>query len=170
MRTNSMLLASVGLLAVLVAACTDAPTTLPSADAANVSEARMGTNPPGQVRQIEKLVSAWSTAFAANDASALAALYTEDAEFLDPFGTLFSGQAAIRDFHAFLFSGPYAGSTASLEVQRVVFLTGTIAIVRLNITLSGRADLPGPVSALWVVVKHRGEWQILSHHMTFIQP
>jgi hypothetical protein len=40
---------SILLLAVLVAACNEAPTTLRTAEAAEVSEVRLGADPPGQV-------------------------------------------------------------------------------------------------------------------------
>ncbi len=179
MRTWKMLLASGGTLVLLVvAACTDAPATLPSADAGGVSEVRMGTNPPGQLRQIEELKRAWDAAW--GDAAAFAALYAEDAEFITPMSDIWSGREVIRERHAFLFSGPFAGSTQTSELRRLVFLTGTIALVRLDVALVGYTALPPGLSETepgvvrtvvqWVVVKHRGEWQILSQQMTAVPP
>jgi uncharacterized protein (TIGR02246 family) len=178
MRTTTMPLASVALLAVLIAACTDAPTMLPSADAAGTSEVRMGTDPPGPMRQIEALKRAWDAAW--GDAAAFAALYTEDAEFIDPIANIYSGREEIRALHAFLFSGPFAGTSQTSELRRVVFLTGTTALVRLDVALTGFSVLPpglpetepGVVRTVvqWVVVKHRGEWLILSQHMTLVPP
>ncbi|MBA2670483.1 MAG: SgcJ/EcaC family oxidoreductase [Gemmatimonadetes bacterium] len=168
------------LLAVAVAACTEAPTALPSADAAEVSEMKMGKNPPGQVRHIEALVSALEATWAAKDAAAYAALYAEDVEFIGPTAGVISGRDALRAAHVFVFSTIFAQSTLDAEVRRIQFLTGTIAIVDLDFTLTGftglppglRATEPGVVRHVvrWVVVKHRGEWQILGQQMTPIPP
>lgn len=171
------------LLAMLVSACSDstAPTTLVSADAAGISEARMGTNPPGQVRHIEALVSAVEAAWAAKDATAYAASYAEDVEFIGPTAIIISGREALRAQHAFLFGpGPFRQSTLDAEVRRIQFLTGTIAIVDLNFTLTGFLGLPPGLRATepgvqrsvvrWVVVKHGGEWQILAQQITAVPP
>jgi uncharacterized protein (TIGR02246 family) len=170
------------LLAVAVAACTEAPTALPSADAAEVSEMKMGKNPPGQVRHIEALVSALEAAWAAKDAAAYAALYAEDVEVIGPVANIISGREALRAQHAFLFgpTGPFRVSTLEVEVRRIQFLTGTIAIVDLDYTQTGyfalppglRETEPGVVRHVvrWVVVKHRGEWLILGQQMTPVPP
>lgn len=172
------------LLAVLVAACSDSttPTALPAADATAGLESRMGTNPPGQVRHIEALAEALTAAWAAKDAAAYAAPFAEDAEFIGPTAVILSGREAIRVSHAFLFgpTGPFRQSTQTLEIRRIEFLTGTIAIVDLTSTLTGflglppglRETEPGVVRNVvrWVVVKHRGEWLILGQQMTPVPP
>jgi uncharacterized protein (TIGR02246 family) len=167
-------------LALVGAACTDAPTALPSADAAGVSEARVATNPPGQVREIEALLSSWEAAWAAHDAAAYAAHYAEDVDFVNPLGGILSGREAIREQHEFLFSGPFRGSTNVYEIRRLVFLTGTIAIVDLNMRLTGFAFLPPGLPqfepglvftrARMVVMKQRGTWEIIAQQLTPVLP
>jgi hypothetical protein len=117
------------LLMVLVAACNEAPTPPLFTDPADIPEARMGRNPPGQLPAIEALESAWEAAWEAKDAAAFAANYAEDAEFINPAGGIVPGRAAIRAQHALLFGGPFATSTLTVDARRIEFLTGTIAIV-----------------------------------------
>jgi uncharacterized protein (TIGR02246 family) len=181
---SNALTRSILLLAVLTAACSDAapPTALPSADANVALDSRMGTNPPGQVPHIEALVSAVQTAWAAKDATAYAASYAEDIEFIGPLANFISGREALRAQHVFLFgpTGPFRQSTQALEIRRIEFLTGTIAIVDLTSTLTGflglppglRETEPGVVRNVvrWVVVKHRGEWLIQGQQMTPVPP
>jgi uncharacterized protein (TIGR02246 family) len=179
---SRVLLRILPLLAVLASACHDspAPTALASAEAAGISEARMGTNPPGQIQHIEALVSALEAAWAAADATAYAALYAEDVAFIGPTGGVLSGRDALRAAHVGAFRNYFPQSTLDAEVRRIEFLTGTIAIVDLNFRVTGFAALPpglrptepGVIRHVvrWVVVKHRGEWQILGQQMTPIPP
>jgi uncharacterized protein (TIGR02246 family) len=169
------------LLALFAAGCSDTPTTFLSADVAGVSETRMGTNPPGQVGHIEALASALSAAWAAKDATAYAAPFAEDVEFIGPTAVILSGREAIRVAHTYLFGpGPFRQSTQTLEIRRIEFLTGTIAVVDLTSTLTGflglppglRETEPGVVRNIvrWVVVKHQGEWLIHGQQMTPVPP
>jgi uncharacterized protein (TIGR02246 family) len=173
---------SVLLFAVLAAACTDntTHTTLPSAETAEVSQAKMGTNPPGQVREIEALLSSWKAAWDANDAAAFAAHYAEDADFINPLGGILSGRDAIRTQHVILFSGPFRGSVQGQQLRRLVFLTGTTAIVDLDLRLTGFVGLPPGLPQFepgvvftrgrLVVLKHRGSWEIAAQQLTAVQP
>lgn len=172
--------ALIPLLGVLVAACTDTPTALPSADAADVSEASIGTTPPGQDAHIEALVSAGEAAWASKDPAAYAALFANDAEFISPLGTYLHGREAIRAQHVLLFGGPFFGSTLDIDIERIAFLTGTIAVVDLRYSLTGyRFLVPGLVETepgvfrvlvRWVVVKSDDGWRVLAHQMTQVQP
>jgi uncharacterized protein (TIGR02246 family) len=170
------------LLALLASACSDPskPTALASAEAPDAQYSALAVNPPGQVAHIEALVGAATAAWAAKDAAAYAATYTEDAHFIGPIGNLIVGREALRVQHVFLFSAIFSQSTQTLEIRRIEFLTGTIAIVELNSALTGyfalppglRETEPGIVRNVvrWVVVKHRGEWLILGQQMTPVPP
>jgi uncharacterized protein (TIGR02246 family) len=173
---------SIPLLFVLGSACSDGLATLPSAEPTGTAQAAMGTNPPGQVQHIQALADALTAAWAAKDAAAYAAPFAEDVEFIGPTAVILSGREAIRVQHAFLFGpmGPFRQSTQTLEIRRIEFLTGTIALVDLNSSLTGflglppglRETEPGVVRNIvrWVVVKHRGEWQIQGQQMTPVPP
>jgi uncharacterized protein (TIGR02246 family) len=170
------------LLALLATACSDSstPTALAPSEASAAQQAGLPTNPPGQVSHIEALVDAAGAAWAAKDAAAYAAPYAEDVHFIGPIGNLIVGREALRVQHVFLFSTIFSQSTQTLEIRRIEFLTGTIAIVELNTSLTGHFALPpglretepGIVRNVvrWVVVKHRGEWLIHGQQMTPIPP
>jgi uncharacterized protein (TIGR02246 family) len=172
------------LLALLGAACSDSPTptALASPEMSAAHQAALATNPPGQVGHIEALVSAVEAAWAAKDATAFAAAYAEDVDFIGPLANVISGREALRTQHVFLFgpTGPFRQSTLEVQVRRIEFLTGTIAIVDLNFRLTGFLWLPPGLretepgvqrsAVRWVVVKHRGEWLIQAAQMTPVPP
>lgn len=120
---------------------------------------------------IQDIVDGRIAAWAAKDAAAYVAAFAPDLRFINPAGVLVFGRAAFRGVHTSLFNGPFAGSTLSLRVREIQFLTGTLAIVYLDLSLTGYAFLPPGVSPpsdgvvrariTWVVEKRGGEWQIL---------
>ena len=117
------------------------------------------------------LVNGRMAAWAAKDPAAYAAAFAADLQFINPAGVLFSGRDAFRALHVVLFNGPFAGSTLTLTVRDIQFLPGTVAIVYLDLLLTGFAFLPpgtnpqadGALHArvTWVVEKRSGEWQIV---------
>jgi uncharacterized protein (TIGR02246 family) len=122
------------------------------------------------------IVSDQFAAWTAKDADAFAATYTPDARFLAPNGDVFEGRDAIRAAHAFLFAGPFAPTTETQTIADVRFLTGTIAVVYLNATLTGYTG-PGPTepgvlrtTKTWVVIKRAGAWLIETQHMAPVAP
>jgi uncharacterized protein (TIGR02246 family) len=161
-------------LTVLVAACSDGSDTVgPTGIAAAPQSSTQSVR--GDASAISDLVATATAAWAAKDAAAYAAIYAEDLEFVNPLGVRSSGRQAFEATHVFLFGGPFAGSTQSIDVVDVNFLTGTIATVLQDVTLTGYAFLPpglpssnGVVrtSVTWVVVKRQGEWQIMHQQMT----
>ena len=157
------------LLLVLAAACADeAEVTAPLAAQRQAPQTQLSAIP---TEGILDLVSGRTAAWAAKDASAYAAAFATDLQFINPAGVLFSGQDAFRALHVVLFNGPFAGSTLTLAVRDIEFLTGTVAIVYLDLSLTGYAFLPpgttpSPDGVLrarvtWVVEKRGGEWQIV---------
>jgi uncharacterized protein (TIGR02246 family) len=130
-----------------------------------VSESGIPTDP------ILDIVAGRTAAWAAKDASAYASAFAPDLRFINPAGALVFGQDAFRATHVFLFSGPFAGSTLAFSVREIQFLTGTIAIVYLDLAITGYAFLPPGVAppsdgvvrarVTWVVEKRGGEWQIV---------
>src|SRR5690606_32778379 len=95
---------------------------------------------------VQALVDAQEAAWRAKDAAAFAATYTDDATFINPLGWVDTGRDAIHGSHAFLFGGPFAGTTETQKITMIRPLTGTIAIVHLDSELTGYAALlPGLV-------------------------
>jgi uncharacterized protein (TIGR02246 family) len=136
------------------------------------AEANLGAIPTDPILDI---VSALTAAWAAKDAAAYAAPYAADLQFINPLGAVILGRDAFRAQHVFLFNGPFAGSTLTLAVRDIQFLTGTIAIVYLDGSLTGYAFLPPGLPSsggvqrtrnTWVVEKREGEWQIVFQQYT----
>lgn len=136
------------------------------------AQADLGAIPTDPILDI---ISAATAAWTAKDATAYAASYAEDLRFINPVGAEFLGRDAFRNLHVALFGGPFAGSTLAIAVRDIQFLTGTIAIVYLDETLTGYAFLPPGVPSsggvvrtrvTWVVEKRSGEWQIVFQHIT----
>lgn len=173
LRAVSLAALPVFLLAVSTA-CTDdsdatGPVTGRETQAPTADLGAISTDP------ILEIVSALTEAWTAKDAVAYAAPYAPDLQFINPLGALIAGREAYRAQHEFLFNGPFAGSTLTLVVRDIQFLTGTIAIVYLETALSGYAFLPpglpssGGVQrnrSTWVVEKRGGEWQIVFQQYT----
>jgi len=141
------------------------PVAVPQTHALQVSQSGIPTD------GILELVAGRTAAWAAKDAAAYASAYAPDVRLINPAGGLVSGRDAFRALHVFLFNGPFAGSTLAYAVRDIQFLTGTVAIVYLDMSLTGYAFLPpgGPspsdgvvrARVTWVVEKRGGEWQIL---------
>lgn len=162
------------LLLAVSTACTDEsdPTGPVTRRGTQAPAADLGSIPTDPILEI---VGALTEAWAAKDAAAYAAPYATDLQVVTPLGALIAGREAFRAQHVFLFNGPFAGSTLDLVVRDIQFLTGTIAIVYLDTSLSGYAFLPpglpssGGVQrnrATWVVEKRGGEWQIVFQQYT----
>ena len=146
------------------------PLAPPQSQASQVSQSAVPTG--GILDVVGGRVAAW----AVKDAAAFASTFAPDVRFINPTGVLISGRDAFRATHVFLFNGPFAGSTLGLAVRDIQFLTGTVAIVYLDLSITGYAFLPPGVSApadgvlrarvTWVVEKVRGEWQIVFQQNT----
>jgi uncharacterized protein (TIGR02246 family) len=163
----------------IAAACSEAP----DATAPNTRTEPAFTVAEGHVSGIHDLIAAQEAAWAAKDAVAYAANYTEDAEVIAPIAQIVAGRAAVQGQHVFLFNpvtGIFRASTQSLSLRSLTFLTGTIALVKLDVTLTGfhalppglRESEPGVVRTrvTWVAVKRGPQWRILFQQMTPFPP
>jgi uncharacterized protein (TIGR02246 family) len=118
----------------------------------------------GAVRAaLEDVYNAW----AANDADAFVASYSEDATAILP-GSYLPSREAIRATMAALFAGALKGSRAIHDVQRVRFVDATTAIVinEGGVLLAGQSEPASDSRAreTWVLSKHSGTWRIEAFH------
>jgi uncharacterized protein (TIGR02246 family) len=167
-------------LATIVAACSDGTPAATGPLSSVPASAAIGAS-SSQSDAIADLVAAATAAWTAKDAAGYAAIYSDDVSVINPVGGSLSGRDAMRQQHAFLFTGPFAGSTQTITVRRVQYLTGTIAIVDQDVALTGyaflppnglRATTPGVVrtTVRWVVEKRGGTWEIIAQQMTPLPP
>ena len=169
----------VAMIAVFAACEGSAPVSGPADQAPDRPTASIGVVDPS-VPAIQAVVDAMNAAWAAKSAAGYVASFSEDVEFINPIGGIVSGRAAIQAQHVFLFGGLFAGSTQTLTVRRVDFLTGTIAVVDLDAVLTGYVALPpglrptepGVVRTRvrWVMEKRGGVWEIVAQQLTGIAP
>jgi len=111
---------------------------------------------------LERVYAAW----AANDADAFAALYTDDATVVMP-GTFNRGRSRVRDHMAAGFAGPLKGSRGVDDASDVRILGDDAAIVlgTAGIIMAGEQEVPAArqVRATWVLTKLDGEWKIAAY-------
>lgn len=164
----------------LAGACGDGPETMgPAASGGSPLNAAA----VGQADDIQELLAAHEAAWAAKDAAAYAATYTEDAQLINPVGGILVGSETIRVQHAFLFhpvTGFFRESTSTWTLRNLTFLTGTTALVEFDVLLTGISFIPpglpqyapGTVRTrvTWIAVKEGGEWAIAFQQMTPLPP
>ena len=167
--------AAMPLLALLSSACSDRPDATGPIGVRPVEVSVQPVSKSISTDPILEIVSAVTAAWAAKDAAAYAAPYAEDVQAISPVGSLLTGRDAFRAQHVFLFNGPFVGSTQTIELRDIQFLTGTIAIVYQDVSLTGYAFLPPGLPSsggvvrnrvTWVVEKRGGSWQIVFQQMT----
>lgn len=117
---------------------------------------------------VQAVLSEIYAAWAAGDADAFAALYTEDAT-VAMRGVFHRGRAAVRDHMAAGFAGPLGGSQG-VDTPQDVRVDGDTAIVvsRAGILFAGETELPAEraVLATWVLLRRDGRWQIAAYANT----
>jgi uncharacterized protein (TIGR02246 family) len=167
--------AAMPLVALLSSACGEQPHATAPIGVRAVEMSARPVSSSISTDQITEIVSAVTAAWTAKDAAAYAASYAADVQAVSPRGELLNGRDAFRATHIFLFGGPFAGSTQTIDVRGIQFLTGTIAIVHQDVSLTGYAFLPPGLPSsggvvrtrvTWVVEKRGGSWEIVFQQMT----
>jgi hypothetical protein len=135
-------------LGLLVAGCDDSSVAGPTPESAIAPvdgiSAQVAVVPPGAAMGVNALLESWTNAWNAADGIAYGNHYSADADVVNPLGAILTGSAHIGAVHVGLFSpgGPFAGTTASAVVRRMVALTGSLFIVDLTTTVTGFATMP----------------------------
>ena len=113
------------------------------------------------------VVDALYVAWAANDADALAALYTEDATVARP-GSFNANRDEVRASLAAAFAGPMKGSRVLDTPGSVRFYGDATAIIvsTAAVLMAGESDLPESRyrRATWTLIKRDGQWLIAAYH------
>jgi uncharacterized protein (TIGR02246 family) len=165
------------------AAPTPADPTAPNASVANASVANAFDHvgpQHGDEAAVAGIAAAWDAAWNAGDAGGIAALFVDDAEFINGRGQIAQGAATIYAQHAASLAGVFNGSHTHGTVRGIAFLSGTTAVLDVDNTLTGfKALPPGTVATepgvqrgrhKRVVVKRAGVWRILQMQITTIAP
>ncbi len=110
-------------------------------------------------------IDAYKTAWDTHDASAVAAFFTEDADFVMGNQPASVGRRAIQEWWRDYFSSQEPERHLGLDVHSVRFVTPDVAVVTLTTTTGGRDGLGRDLLArrfrgTWVLHRHGGEWMI----------
>lgn len=136
----------------------------------SMSGAVIGADSHGQdTTEIRSLIAEFTGAWQKSDAHALSMFWVVDGDFINPDGMFMTGRDQIAGFYSQAFSLGYAGTSASATVDKVRFLSPSLAIVDGVFEISGRAGqggvaLPpekGRYTAL--VTRRDGRWWIVSN-------
>jgi uncharacterized protein (TIGR02246 family) len=118
-------------------------------------------------------VEAWN----ARDADGIAALFDEDAEFVNVTGLWWHEREAIRRAHAYGLTRIFNRSTLRLGVVRVKHLSDDIAVVHARMSLTGQTpvdDVAAPSGRTnifsFVVRRTPDGWRCASAHNTDVVP
>lgn len=118
-------------------------------------------------------VEAWNR----RDPDAIAALFDEDAEFVNVTGLWWHDREAIRRAHAYGLTRIFDRSTLRLGTVRVKWLSDRIAVVHARMRLSGQTPVggvaaPGTRTNIFSFVVHRTPqgWRCASAHNTDVVP
>lgn len=128
-------------------------------------------------RQADEIPSLFVQAWNARDADALAALFDEDAEFVNVTGLWWHDRDAIRRAHAYGLERIFNDSTLSIAETRVKMLSGDVGVVHARMTLSGQTAIgdiktPGSRTTIFSFVVHQAadRWQCASAHNIDVEP
>lgn len=123
---------------------------------------------------VQELTSELCDAWNRGDANAFGARYRADGTFTNVNGTFHVGREEFNRRHAEVFAGPFKETTLSLTPRLSRFVRPDVAIVDLDVGLSGCRMKPPGVAAdsngtlhtclLLVLVKEAGSWWIAAYH------
>jgi uncharacterized protein (TIGR02246 family) len=122
---------------------------------------------------IDALVQSLQAAWNAGDATAFAAPFAEDADFVNIRAEHACGRAAIAAGHEAIFRTIYAGSTTSQTIEAARLLHPELALAHVKSELNAPT---GPMAGLhiarysMVLARAAGGWQIVAFHNTMQPP
>jgi len=127
----------------------------------------------------ESIPHLFAEAWNRRDPDGIAALFDEDAEFVNVTGIWWHDRESIREAHAFGLEHIFSESELQVRKVKVKYLADDIAVVHARITVSGQTpteDVPNPGlrTTIFSFVVHRdettGRWSCASAHNTDVVP
>jgi uncharacterized protein (TIGR02246 family) len=143
---------------------------------AGLSRAEARANHPVAARP-EQIPSLFAEAWNRRDPDSLAALFEDEAEFVNVTGLWWHDRPSIRKAHAYGLERIFNASTLSIDETRVKQLSHDVAVVHARMTLSGQTPIgkiarPGSRTNVFSFVARRAGdgWLCASAHNTDVVP
>jgi uncharacterized protein (TIGR02246 family) len=155
-----------GCLCVVASAAAQVPSSAPGAAAPATAQnlgAALGaqaplTNRPEDEKAIQAVGEVFRRAFDAGDAKKVAELYAEDAEFIDEYGNVIDGRAAIEEFYSSLFQ-ERKGASIEISMTALRFVGPDAAKEEGQTRLKLSAAQPVTIRHYTVLfAKQQGHW------------
>jgi uncharacterized protein (TIGR02246 family) len=126
------------------------------------------------VDEVRAVVAALERAQQKEDPDAFVGLFRDDAIWTTAHGKRLFGLDAISEFTHRVLPGAMTDSTATYEVEYVLFIRADVAAVKVRqraVTLD-LVPIPGEHegSPLYVMVRDDGQWRIVVGQNTVVQP
>jgi uncharacterized protein (TIGR02246 family) len=126
------------------------------------------TSDEGAIQAIlQQIEAAWN----AYDSVSIAALFAEDANFIQIFGGQLDGRTAIEAAHRFIFNTIYRDSHASFTLRSIRFVRPDVAVVfaRAQVKFKENNEMCEiETRPTLIVVKEQAKWQIVAFQNTKI--
>ncbi len=126
------------------------------------------TTDEGAIQAIlQQIEAAWN----AYDSVSIAALFAEDANFIQIFGGQLDGRTAIEAAHRVIFNTIYRGSHASFRLRSIRFVRPDVAVVfaRAHVKFKENNETREiETRPTLIVVKEQAKWQIVAFQNTRI--
>ena len=122
-------------------------------------------------RAIQAILQQIEAAWNAYDSVGIAALFAEDANFIQIFGGQLDGRTAIEAAHRVIFNTIYRGSHASFMLRSIRFVRPDVAVVfaRAHVKFKENNETREiDTRPTLIVVKEQAKWQIVAFQNTKI--
>lgn len=140
---------------------------------AGVAEAAVAGPCFREQAQIRSVPSRIERAWADNDADGVAAVFTEDTDFVIGEGTFLRGREELRQYMADAYAGPLAGTRVTAPVQSVRCLSSSVAAVHTlgGILMPGETEVPPERQGVqaFIVTRHGADWLVDVYQNTRIK-
>ena len=118
---------------------------------------------------IQAILQRFETAWNAYDSVSIAALFVEDANFIQIYGGQLDGRTAIEAAHRHIFDTIYKGSQATFRLRSIRLLSPEIAIVFARAEVRFKED--GAMHQIetrptLIVVKEQSKWHVVAFQNT----
>ncbi|GAA3865789.1 SgcJ/EcaC family oxidoreductase [Streptomyces sedi] len=109
-------------------------------------------------------------AWAENDGTAFADVFTEDATVILPGDVFLRGRAEIRTYMTAAYAGPYRGTRVTGDPRTVTFLSedACVMVTYGGVLVPGETEVAAAraIRATWVCVRRDGDWHVAAYQNT----